>query len=260
MRSGFRMTIGAHPGEVAGVNSGFAEFAEAHALPAAIRRSVHVALDELLHNTIAYGFAGRGRGEIVVDVELRPDQLVVTLSDDGPPFDPLALAAPDTTLPVDERAVGGLGIHLVRQLMDDVGYQRRGDRNLVTLAKRLPTEPPAHRDGGRSMDITTRSAGAATIVAIAGNLDSNTSPRAQQALDAVPVSRGTRIVLDCSALDYISSAGLRVLLGTAKRLRAAGGDLRLFGLNPSVREVFDVSGFSTILTVVATEAEALKRI
>jgi anti-anti-sigma factor len=72
-----------------------------------------------------------------------------------------------------------------------------------------------------------------------------------------------KMVIDCTALDYISSAGLRVLLGTAKRLSAAGaggagGTLRLFGLNETVREVFDISGFSTILAVFATEAAALK--
>lgn len=259
MRPGFRTTIGADPGEVAGVAAAFTGFAEAHHLPAAIRRATLVALDELLHNTIAYGFAERGRGEIAVDVELLADRLIVTLTDDGPPFDPLTLAAPDTALPAEERQVGGLGIHLVRQLMDDVGYQRRGDHNIVTLAKRLTPEPPARRDKGTSMDITTRSAGGATIVAIAGHLDSNTAPRAQQALDAVPVSAGARLLLDFSAVDYISSAGLRVMLGMAKRLGAAGGELRLFGLNASVREVFDVSGFSTILAVSATEADALQR-
>jgi len=141
MGPGFRMTIGAGPGEVGRVNAAFAEFADAQALPAAIRRSVGVALDELLSNTIRHGFAKAGQaregGEVVVEVELCPDRLRVTLSDDGGPFNPLDLAAPDTALPVDTRQIGGLGIHLVRRLMDEVDYQRRADRNVVTLAKRL---------------------------------------------------------------------------------------------------------------------------
>ena len=66
-----------------------------------------------------------------------------------------------------------------------------------------------------------------------------------------------KLVIDFSSLDYISSAGLRVLLGTAKRLSQAKGALRLFGLNETVREVFEISGFATILTVVDTEANAL---
>ncbi len=108
------------------------------------------------------------------------------------------------------------------------------------------------------MNITTRTRGAVTVVAIAGSLDSNTSPAAQQAMDTVAagIPKGGGLVVDFTALDYVSSAGLRVLLGTAKRLKAAGGELRLFGLNPAVREVFDISGFSTILKLFATEADA----
>jgi len=142
MTNALRLTIGADPGEVAGVNAAFAEFAETHALPAAIRRTMLVALDELLSNTIAYGFAGRGSGEVTVEVELRPDRLTVTLTDDGRPFDPFGMASPDTSRSTQERRIGGLGIHLVKEMMDEVSYQRRADRNVVVLAKRLREEGP----------------------------------------------------------------------------------------------------------------------
>lgn len=108
------------------------------------------------------------------------------------------------------------------------------------------------------MQVSVRTANGVTVVALAGNLDSNTSQEAQQAFDAVLAAGTKKVAVDFTALDYISSAGLRVLLGAAKKLRAAGGALHLFGLNQSVREVFDISGFSTILAVFTTEAEALK--
>ena len=112
------------------------------------------------------------------------------------------------------------------------------------------------------MDITTRTQNGVTLVVFAGSLDSNTSPQAQQTLDGILAAGARKMVVDCTALDYISSAGLRVLLGAAKRLGGAGtgsgGALRLFGLNETVREVFDISGFSTILPVFVTEADALK--
>ena len=101
------------------------------------RRSLNVALDELLQNTIVHGFAGRKGGVVTIAVELGTDRLTVTLTDNGRPFNPLDTAAPDTTRFVEERPVGGLGIHLVRQLMDEVHYQRRGGRNVVVLVKRL---------------------------------------------------------------------------------------------------------------------------
>ena len=106
------------------------------------------------------------------------------------------------------------------------------------------------------MQISTRTINDVHIVAIAGNLDSSTSPEAQKALDAVLAGART-VAIDFTELDYISSAGLRVLLGAAKQLRASGGTLRMFGLNPSVREVFEISGFSTILAVYPSQAEAL---
>ena len=274
MRPGFRITIGADPGQVARVNAAFAEFADAHAVPVSVRRSMNVVLDELLTNTLSYAFPAGGResGEVTVDVELGPDRLSVTLSDDGSPFDPFGTAAPDTAPSVEERRIGGLGIHLVRRMMDEFSYHRSADRNVVTLAKRLTDGMTAGPGGGRSMNITTRMHNDVTLVAFAGNLDSNTSPQAQQALDGILASGGRKMVVDFTALDYISSAGLRVLLGAAKRLSGVpgggggggggsgggGGALRLFGLNETVKEVFEISGFSTILAVYATEADALR--
>ena len=258
MGPGLRMTIGADLGEVARVQAALAEFAQAYAVPAPVRRSVSVALDELLTNTISYGFAGRDGGEVAIAVELGADRLSVTVSDDGRPFDPLSAAAPDTAGSVAERQMGGLGIHLVRRMMDEVSYHRRADRNVVVMAKLLRGRMTAGQGGGRSMEITTRTQNTVTLVALAGSLDSNTSPQAQQALDGILAGGGKKMVIDFTALDYISSAGLRVLLGTAKRLSGAGGGLHLFGLNDTVREVFDISGFSTILAVYATEAEALR--
>ena len=108
------------------------------------------------------------------------------------------------------------------------------------------------------MDISSRKHNDVTIVAFAGHLDSATAPRAQQAIDEI-LARGVRkLVIDFTKVDYVSSAGLRVLLGTAKRLGSGG--LRLFGLNETVGEVFQISGFATILAVFPTESAALERL
>jgi anti-anti-sigma factor len=106
------------------------------------------------------------------------------------------------------------------------------------------------------MQFSTRTSNDVHVVAITGSLDSTTSPSAQKSLDAV-VAGAKKVLLDFSELDYISSAGLRVLLGAAKQLRASGGKLGMFGLNQSVREVFEISGFSSILSIYPAEAEAL---
>jgi anti-sigma regulatory factor (Ser/Thr protein kinase) len=131
-----RVSIGADRNEIARVNAAFDDFADAHALPDAVRRSVSVVLDELLTNTLSYGLAEPG-GEVIVDIELHADRLVITISDNGRPFDPLSIPAPDTTLSVEDREIGGQGIHLVRRMVDELRYHRRSGRNIVMLTKRL---------------------------------------------------------------------------------------------------------------------------
>lgn len=108
------------------------------------------------------------------------------------------------------------------------------------------------------MEIHDRVAGEVTIVQLDGNLDTNTAPDAQAHFDGLADGGHTLIVVDFGTLNYISSAGLRVLLATAKKLKGMGGQLRMFGLNDTVHEVFEISGFSTIFSVFATEAEALE--
>ncbi len=140
MRHGFRMSVGAHSGGVGEMNTALAEFAEENALPEGVRRDLNVALDELVANSLSHGRTERDDGSVVVEVQLDQDRVTVTLTDDGTPFDPFKQAAPDTTLSVEERPIGGLGIHLVRELMDDVSYQRRDGHNVVVLVKQLVAE------------------------------------------------------------------------------------------------------------------------
>ena len=137
MRHGFRMSVGAHPGGVGEVNAAFAAFVEAHALPAAVSCSLNVALDELLANALSHGRTGLDPASVTVEAALDQERVTVVITDDGTPFDPFARAAPDTTLSVEERPIGGLGIHLVKQLMDQVSYQRRKGHNVVVLVKQL---------------------------------------------------------------------------------------------------------------------------
>ncbi len=107
------------------------------------------------------------------------------------------------------------------------------------------------------MKITVDEVGDASVVRFQGNLDTNTAPEAQDRIDEL-VERGVaRVLVDFKDLDYISSAGLRVLLATAKKLGGQGGSLGLCNLNETVNEVFEISGFSMILNVFASEQEAL---
>ncbi len=108
------------------------------------------------------------------------------------------------------------------------------------------------------MNISVNDQGDVSVVHFEGNLDTNTAPEAQDSLDRLGAEGVKKIIVNFQDLDYISSAGLRVLLGTAKKMSASGGNLRICGLNETVNEVFEISGFSMILSVFGTEAEALE--
>jgi anti-sigma regulatory factor (Ser/Thr protein kinase) len=125
--------------EVARIFEWVDEFIKAHGLPDRAGMQVALALDELVTNTISYGYPDGPRDEPAVTLTIRLDGefVVTTLEDQGVAFDPFAMPAPDTTLNVEERGIGGLGVHLVRELMDDVSYQRVGNVNRLTLRKRV---------------------------------------------------------------------------------------------------------------------------
>ncbi len=108
------------------------------------------------------------------------------------------------------------------------------------------------------MEITVTVAGEVKVIRIEGKFDTQTSPDVQTQLTQLIDQGATKLVVNFEKLAYISSAGLRVLLAAAKRLKGNSGKLRICGLNEVVQEVFDISGFTTILTVTKTEPEALE--
>ena len=107
------------------------------------------------------------------------------------------------------------------------------------------------------MKIETRDENGIKIVIIEGEMDTNTSPKAESQLNELRSSGCKKLLLNFEKLDFISSAGLRVLLVTAQTLKSEGGEMRVYNLNPDVKEVFDISGFSTLLQVYETEGLAL---
>jgi len=107
------------------------------------------------------------------------------------------------------------------------------------------------------MEISVTESGDVRILSFQGNLDTNTAPQAESEINGLIEAGSQQLLINFEKLDYISSAGLRILLATAKKLKASQGDLKICCLNETVQEVFDISGFSTILSVSKTEEEAL---
>ena len=116
----------------------FAEaFARDRGLADEERARLLVILEELFTNVVAHGYEGEFEAEsVAVALDRRRGRLTINFVDDGPPFDPLAHSAPDLD-PAEQRPIGGLGIAIVRALVDRARYCRQGQRNHLHLVRRL---------------------------------------------------------------------------------------------------------------------------
>ncbi len=113
-------------------------FAERNGLPPAIAFALNLCFDELITDTVSYGYGDDAPHSIRVGVECDASEVRAEVEDDGLAFDPFTDAPPpDLSDDIDQRRVGGLGVFLVQQTMDRVAYHRQDDRNLVLMAKSL---------------------------------------------------------------------------------------------------------------------------
>jgi serine/threonine-protein kinase RsbW len=98
---------------------------------------LEVALDEVLSNVVRHGSAAGTVGPIAVELDVLGSRIEVVVTDDAPAFNPLEVQAPDASVSLEDRPLGGLGIALVKALMDEVTYERRDGRNRLTFRKKL---------------------------------------------------------------------------------------------------------------------------
>jgi len=122
--------------ELGRFNRTLTEFGRRHGLAPRLVHDLNLALEEILTNIISYGYPDNREHEIKVRLSVQPGEVKAEVEDDGQPFNPLEASEPDTAQSLQERTIGGLGIHLVRKLMDNLEYKRQGDRNLLTIKKR----------------------------------------------------------------------------------------------------------------------------
>lgn len=99
--------------------------------------ALQLALEEAVINVINHGYSDGKPHTFTVEFAAAGRLVTVIVTDDAPAYDPLARAEVDTSLSLEERPIGGLGVHLVKKLMDSARYERRDDRNILTLVRTL---------------------------------------------------------------------------------------------------------------------------
>jgi len=116
---------------------GIADFLRAGGVSERAIGHLALALDEAMTNTIAYAWPQGGDHELKLEMEIGAGIVVAIVSDDGIAFDPLEVPPPDLESSLEDRPVGGLGVHFMKTLMDEVSYRRVGERNVLTMRKRF---------------------------------------------------------------------------------------------------------------------------
>lgn len=113
------------------------DFVQLNQLPPSIHQALDLSLVEWLTNIISYAYDDSHERWICVRFSLPPGAVRVEVEDDGREFNPLSLPPADTSRPLSERPIGGLGVHMIRELMDTLEYRRQNGRNILTMTKRL---------------------------------------------------------------------------------------------------------------------------
>jgi anti-sigma regulatory factor (Ser/Thr protein kinase) len=134
------MRIGNSRADIRNVLAQVEQFGTEHRLSGAIVNDLNVALDEALSNIIAYGYASGAKDEIAIRLSCAGDEVSVEIEDGGTAFNPLQAARPDLTADLQERRIGGLGIHFVRSLMDQIAYDRVDGKNRLRMVKKTRPE------------------------------------------------------------------------------------------------------------------------
>lgn len=136
--------LAADLGELSRLAEAVEDFGGANGLPPGAVFKLNLCFDELITNAISYGFDALDEAALSVELSIRDGAVVAEIRDNGRPFDPFTEAPDaDTTLRVEERPVGGLGVLLVRESMDEFSYERRDGMNVVTLRLKFDgTEAP----------------------------------------------------------------------------------------------------------------------
>jgi anti-sigma regulatory factor (Ser/Thr protein kinase) len=123
--------------EIERMNRLVRKFGELHEIPSRTLYAVNLALDEVVSNIVLHGFDAASGQEVVIRIETAGADLQSEVVDGGREFNPLDAQEPDLEASLQDREIGGLGVHLVRNLMDRTEYRREGAKNVLTMRKRI---------------------------------------------------------------------------------------------------------------------------
>lgn len=135
-----QIVLNGQPGERENLVRGLEKFCREQRVPPAVRNAADVALEEHVTNVLSHGYEACAPHRVVVTLKVDANFLCAEVADDGKSCDPLATPPVDTSVPLAEKPIGGLGVHLMREFMDELSYAREAGRNVLRMKKRIGSE------------------------------------------------------------------------------------------------------------------------
>jgi anti-sigma regulatory factor (Ser/Thr protein kinase) len=135
MDQSFELTIKSDSSEIPAVSSSLEEVMHTHGFSSEDILDTQLAVEEIITNIINHGYKNAG-GEIVISCRINVNQAEVRIRDNAPRFDPLSLPEPDLEGTIENRKIGGLGVFLVRQVMDEISYRYENGQNILVMIKK----------------------------------------------------------------------------------------------------------------------------
>jgi anti-anti-sigma factor len=213
-----------------------------------------MAVDEACTNVIEHAYGGEDKGAIQVTCLIEPGTCKIEIIDHGQEFDPSVVPHPQMSPDLEDVEPGGIGLHLMRKMMDDVQFHFEHERNVLTMVKsQIIKKTYADRPGVRVQEVRPH----VWLLAPEGRLDAATVPQLDDALNDILAKGRIWLILDMRQVSYISSRGLKSLVTSWRRAGDAGGNLVLFGMVSRVSSVFDTVGFTHLFDIYATLDDAI---
>jgi anti-anti-sigma factor len=213
-----------------------------------------LSVDEACTNIIEHAYGAEDAGRIEVACEIEPGVITVRIVDYGQPFDPGAVPEPLDTNELDQIEPGGIGLHLMRKLMDEVRFEFGDAQNSLTMVKR---QAEASRIVDTPEDIQLEGRDGVSIVTPQGRMDAAFSPVLEQVLLDLIEAGSVALVVEMKEVSYISSRGLKTLVTAWRSAKAHGGDLLLCSLSERVRGILEMVGFTDVFEIAEDCADAV---
>ncbi len=230
------------------------EAAEAAGLDAKSVFRCQMSVDEACTNVVEHAYGEADAGDIDVVCTIEPGTCTIQIVDTGKPFDPSSVPPPKISKDVQEIKPGGIGLHLMRELMDQVEFEFDESGNRLVMVK---SSPPVV-NGEDALKIPTRQEDDGIwVVAPTGRLDTNLAPDLEDTLKDLLDKGNFWLIVDMSDVGYISSRGLKSLVSAWRMAQDSQGDVVLCTLVPQVASIFDMVGFNQVFAIFDTCNEAL---